>query len=103
IEIFGTDASSSPPALDTRIRTHPASERFRKKESASGHSLYGRSRMPSHAVRLMIFCSAETFTMDSIHLTRGPEDDDPPIDGKTWRQPDAKPLKMRVPTEKLRI
>jgi len=51
----------------------------------------------------MIFCSAETFTMDSIHLTRGPEDDDPPIDGKTWRQPDAKPLKMRVPTEKLRI
>ncbi len=43
------------------------------------------------------------FAMDSIHLTVGPEDDNPPIDGKIWRQPEAKPLKMSVSGEKLKL
>ena len=43
------------------------------------------------------------FALDSIHLTRSPKVDNLPRDGRIWRQPEAKPLKMGVPTEMLKV
>ncbi len=43
------------------------------------------------------------FALDSIHLTRSLKVDNLPRDGRIWRQPEAKPLKMGVPTEMLKV